>query len=212
MAKHHGVKVTAYNISREQVAHARGRAEQEGLSDRVEYVLDDYRNIQGEYDVFVSVGMLEYVGSRDYPVLGKVIKRCLKPHGRGLIHAVGKNIPGPMNAWLERRIYPGAYPPTIREMMEIFESGNLSVTDIENLRLHYAKTLCRWSQRFERHKAQVEKMLARKFVRAWRQYLAGTGASLSVSHFQVFQVVFTPTENNEMLWSRAHIYAEELIP
>jgi len=212
MAKNYGAKVRAYNISTEQVKYASEKAASEGLSDQVEFVLDDYRNIKGEYDVFVSVGMLEHVGNRDYPTLGNIINRCLKPHGRGLIHAVGKNVPGPMNAWLERRIFPGAYPPTIKQMMKIFESGDFSVVDIENLRLHYAKTLKRWSQRFEQNKVRVEQMFDRKFVKAWRLYLAGTGASFSVGHLQLFQVVFTPAKNNEIPWSRVHIYTKEIIP
>lgn len=85
MAKHYGVKVVACNISREQVSYARQRNEEEGLSGQVEYVLDDCHNIRGRFGVFVSAGMLEYVGQRDYRLLGRIIRRCLKPHGRGLI-------------------------------------------------------------------------------------------------------------------------------
>ena len=71
MAKHHGATVKAYNISLEQVNYAREVVQRQGLADRVEYVLDDYRNISGEFDVFVSVGMLEHVGPKHYPVLGQ---------------------------------------------------------------------------------------------------------------------------------------------
>jgi len=212
MAKNYGVKVRAYNISTEQIKYAAEKAANEGLSEQVEYVLDDYRNISGEYDVFVSVGMLEHVGIRDYVGLGKIISRSLRPKGRGLIHSIGRNRPGPMNAWIERRIFPGAYPPTIREMMEIFEPSQLSVTDIENLRLHYSKTLELWLQRFEQNKDQVEAMLDNKFVRAWRLYLSGSIAAFNLGSLQLFQVVFTHAENNELPWSREHIYAEEVIP
>lgn len=208
MAKNYGVKVRAYNISSEQIKYAAEKAASEGLSEQVEYVFDDYRNISGEYDVFVSVGMLEHVGVPDYVGLGKIIRRCLKPKGRGLIHSIGRNRPGPMNAWIERRIFPGAYPPTIREMMEIFEPSQLSVTDIENLRLHYSKTLELWLQRFEQNKGQVEAMLDKKFVRAWRLYLSGSIAAFNVGSLQLFQVVFTHAENNELPWSRGHIYAK----
>ncbi|RLA08506.1 MAG: cyclopropane-fatty-acyl-phospholipid synthase [Gammaproteobacteria bacterium] len=209
MARHYGAKVRAYNISTEQVKYATDKATKEGLSDLVEYVLDDYRNITGEYDVFVSVGMLEHVGNRDYPGLGKIIQRCLKPNGRGLIHTIGRNTPGPMNAWVERRIFPGAYPPTIAEMMDIFQPGNLSVTDIENLRLHYSKTLEQWLQRFEQDRYQVELMLDKSFVRAWRLYLAGSIAAFNTGNLQLFQVVFSHAENSELPWSRAHLYIED---
>ncbi|MDC1286281.1 cyclopropane-fatty-acyl-phospholipid synthase family protein [Gammaproteobacteria bacterium] len=208
MAKHYGVKVTAYNISREQVAYARSRAEREGLSERIDYVLDDYRNIRGEYDAFVSVGMLEHVGTRDYGILGDVINRCLKPTGRGLIHSIGRNRPAPMNAWIERRVFPGAYPPSLMEMMEIFEPNHLSVLDVENLRLHYSLTLQHWLQRYEQHSAEIREMMDETFVRTWRLYLAGSIAAFNVGELQLFQVVFSRKQNNRLPWSRAHLYAQ----
>lgn len=210
MAKHYGVNVKAYNISHEQVSFARQKAEEEGLSQQVEYIEDDYRNIEGQYDVFVSVGMLEHVGTRDYKVLGDVLNRCLKPDGRALIHTIGRNQAGPMNAWIERRIFPGAYPPTLREMMDIFEPYRFSVLDVENLRLHYAKTLDHWLQRYEQHVDAVEEMMDAAFVRAWRLYLAGSIAAFTVGELQLFQVVFSRADNNILPWSRAHLYQDEI--
>ncbi len=206
MAKNYGVKVTAYNISKEQVAHAHCRAENEGMADQVEYVLDDYRNISGQFDAFVSVGMLEHVGKNDFATLGDVIDRCLKPKGRGLIHSIGRNQPAPMNAWIERRIFPGAYPPSISEMMPIFEPNRLSILDIENLRLHYSKTLEHWLERFQESEDEVLSMMDREFVRAWRLYLAGSIAAFNVGELQLFQVVFSRSRNNELPWSRDHLY------
>lgn len=206
MARHHGVHVRAYNISREQVAYARERAKAEGLDDKVEYVLDDYRNMTGEYDKFVSVGMLEHVGPDNYEELGGVINRVLKPHGRGLIHTIGRNKPELMNAWIEKRIFPGAYPPTLSEMMGIFEPNGFSVLDVENLRLHYAQTLRHWLNRYESNVDKVEAMFDRAFVRAWRLYLAGSIAAFLNGSLQLFQVVFARARDNELLWSRAHLY------
>lgn len=210
MAKHYGINVRAYNISREQVTYAREQAEIQGLSAQVEYVLEDYRDITGKYDVFVSVGMLEHVGTRDFTELGAVIDRCLRPEGRGLIHSVGRNRPMPMNVWLERRIFPGAHPPSIREMMQIFEPNDLSILDLENLRLHYALTLQHWLERFEACTDEVSEMMSEEFVRAWRLYLAGTAASFRSGNLQLFQVVFARTRNNEIPWSRAHLYPGEV--
>jgi len=206
MARHYDVTVKAYNISRQQVAYAREKARAEGLADRVEYVLDDYRHIRGEYDVFVSVGMLEHVGPADYPVLGNVIDGCLKPGGRGLIHSIGRNRPRPMNAWIERRIFPGAYPPSLGEMMGIFETSRLSVLDVENLRLHYAMTLGEWLQRFEQNAKRVEEMMDERFVRAWRLYLSGSKAAFTSGQLQLFQVVFARESDNHIPWSRSHQY------
>ncbi len=206
MAKHYGVKVRAYNISKEQVAYAHMRAEQEGLAGQVEYVLDDYRNISGKYDAFVSVGMLEHVGKGDFATLGKVVNRCLKPEGRGLIHSIGRNRPAPMNAWIERRIFPGAYPPAISEMMHIFEPNGLSVLDIENLRLHYSKTLEHWLRRYNAHQDRVREMMDAEFVKTWRLYLAGSIAAFNAGELQLFQVVFSRKRNNRLAWSREHLY------
>jgi len=212
MARHYGVRVKAYNISRRQVQYAREQAKKQGLSDRVEYVEDDYRNIQQKFDVFVSVGMLEHVGRQDYRVLGDVIERCLKKEGRGLIHTIGRNIPGPMNAWIERRIFPGAYPPTLREMMKVFEPHNFSVLDVENLRMHYVVTLQHWLQRFEVNKDKVEACMDAAFVRAWRLYLAGSIAAFNCGELQLFQVVFNRCSSNRQPWSRSHLYAAEREP
>ena len=212
MAEQYGVKVRAYNISRKQVAYATERAQQSGLSGRVEYVLDDYRNISGQYDVFVSVGMLEHVGVEQYAELGQVIYKCLKNPGRGLIHSIGRNRPRPLNRWIEQRIFPGAYPPTLREAAGIFEPNGLSVLDVENLRLHYALTLRHWLQRYEDHQNQIRAMHDDRFVRAWRLYLAGSQAAFSVGELQLFQWVFTQSGNNAIPWSRSHQYPGQNTP
>ncbi len=208
LARHYGVRVRAYNISHEQVSYARERAKAEGLSDRVEYVEDDYRNVSGKYDVFVSVGMLEHVGRENYPELGEVIHRSLTDRGRGLIHSIGRNRPGRLNAWIERRIFPGGYPPSLREMMAVFEPRAFSVLDVENLRLHYAKTLEHWLERFERHTDRVREMFDERFVRAWRLYLAGSIAAFTTGTMQLFQVSFTRARNNDLPWNRAHLYRD----
>ena len=206
MAQHYGAKVRSYNISHQQILYARERARAAGFGESVEYVEDDYRNITGEYDVFVSIGMLEHVGRDHYRELGDVIHRCLAPAGRGLIHSIGRNKPELMNAWIEKRIFPGAYPPTLREMMDIFEEHEFSVLDVENLRLHYAKTLRHWLARFDRHAEKIEKTYDHAFVRAWRLYLAGSIASFMTGTLQLFQIAFTRGANNDLPWSREHLY------
>ncbi len=207
MAKQYGVGVKAFNISHEQIVGARERAKTEGLDHLVEFVEDDYRNITGSFDVFVSIGMLEHVGVDHYRELGRVIRRSLKDDGRGLIHSIGRNKARPMNPWIERRIFPGGYTPTLREMMEIFEPSGYSVLDVENLRLHYARTLEHWMERFERSREEVGRMFDEKFIRAWRLYLAGSIASFAAGDLQLFQVVFAHQHNNDLPWTRAHLYA-----
>ena len=203
MAKHYGVSVRAFNISSEQIAYARDRAAQERLTDRVEFVDDDYRNLQGRYDVFASVGMLEHVGLADFPTFGRVIDRTLGPDGRGLVHFIGRNQPAPLNPWIRKRIFPGAYPPTLREVAEgILEPQNLSVLDVENLRTHYAKTLEHWRRRFNDASADVTRMSNATFVRAWDLYLAGSQAAFNTGWMQLFQIVFARGDSTAPPWSR----------
>jgi len=206
MARHYGVRVRAFNISHQQIVYARERAAREGLAARVEYVEDDYRNIGGSYDAFVSVGMLEHVGPANYPALGHIAYRCLGGRGRGLIHSIGRNHPASLQPWIEKRIFPGAYPPSLGEMMRIFEPWNLSILDVENLRLHYAQTLRQWLGLYEAASGRVREMFDEKFVRMWRLYLAGSVAAFTTGTLQLFQVLFAPGENNDIAWTRAHLY------
>jgi cyclopropane-fatty-acyl-phospholipid synthase len=206
MARHYGVRVKALNISHEQIAYARQRARQEGLDSQVEFIEDDYRTIAGRFDAFVSVGMLEHVGADHYGDLGRVIHRCLRPDGRGLIHSIGQNRPGELSAWLRKRIFPGAYPPSLCEMASLLEPWGFAVLDVENLRLHYAETLRHWLRRFESAAGAVAEMFDQRFVRAWRLYLAGSVAAFATGSLQLFQVLFARPGVNEIPWTRARLY------
>lgn len=206
MARHYGVKVKAYNISHEQVRYARERARSEGLQDRVEYVEGDYREICGQFDAFVSVGMLEHVGLDNFPALASVMQRALKSDGRGLVHSIGRDKPALMNPWIERRIFPGAYPPSLSEMMALFEPSGFSVVDVENLRLHYVKTLEHWLERYEGAVEQVREMFGPEFVRVWRLYLAGSIAAFASGELQLFQVAFVRHGSKQVPWTRQHLY------
>jgi cyclopropane-fatty-acyl-phospholipid synthase len=209
MAKHYHVRVIAYNISKEQIVFARQRAIIEGLADKVMFVEDDYRNVSGEFDAFVSVGMLEHVGMDHYQELGAVIDRSLKSGGRGLIHSIGLNYPRPMDAWTERHIFPGACPPSLGQMMQIFEPYDFSVLDVENLRLHYAKTLEHWLQRYDKNIDLVTEMFDTEFVRAWRLYLAGSLTAFKSGGMQLFQVSFARASQNDIPLTRQYLYEQQ---
>ena len=206
MAGRYGARVRAFNISGQQIQYARARAREQGLEQQVEFIEDDYRNISGSYDVFASVGMLEHVGRENYAELGRVARRSLNAQGRGLIHSIGRNRPAPLNPWSERRIFPGAYAPSLGEMMQIFEPSSLSVLDVENIRLHYALTLREWLARYEAALGKVRTMFDEFFVRMWRLYLAGSIAAFETGTLQLFQVLFTTEENNRIPLTREFIY------
>jgi cyclopropane-fatty-acyl-phospholipid synthase len=208
MAKNYGVHVRSFNISHEQIAHARSWAAREGLMDRLEFVEDDYRNVTGTYDAFVSIGMLEHVGVGNYRELGALMSRVITPTGRGLVHTIGRDRQAPLNPWIDKRIFPGAQPPTLREMMDLFEPNRLSVLDVENIRLHYAKTLEHWLERYEQNVDAVRSLFDEKFVRAWRLYLVGSIAAFLTGRLQLFQVLYARSGSKEVPWTRAHVYAD----
>jgi cyclopropane-fatty-acyl-phospholipid synthase len=206
MAKHYGVRVKAFNISHEQIEFARQRARQERLASAVDFCEDDYRNIGEKFDVFVSVGMLEHVGREHYAELGRVIHRAIGDRGRGLLHFIGRNRPRAFSAWMRKRIFPGAYAPSLREAINITEPHNFSVLDIENLRAHYAKTLECWLSRFERSYDRVRDRFGPNFARMWRLYLAGSLVGFRVGTLQLFQMVFAGRKCDSLPWTRDRLY------
>jgi cyclopropane-fatty-acyl-phospholipid synthase len=153
--------------------------------------------------------MLEHVGKKHYAEMGSVIDRSLDKAGRGFLHFIGRNQPGTLSPWLRKHIFPGAYVPTLREAMEVFEPWDFSVLDVENLGLHYAKTAEHWLERFEKSVDRITAMFGPEFVRAWRLYLASTIAAFRVSHFQLFQIVFARAACRKIPWTRAHLYRAE---
>ena len=209
MAERYGCTVVAFNISSEQIAYARERARTLGLEHRVTFVEDDYRNASGTFDRVVSVGMLEHVGVENYRRLGAVVDRCLSNRGLGLIHSIGRAYPGRMDAWTERRIFPGAHPPTLAEMESIFAPFRLTVLDVENLRMHYARTCQDWLHRYEARIDDVVRMFDADFARAWRLYLAASAAAFLANSLQLYQVLFASGQNNDVPLTRDYVYAAQ---
>jgi cyclopropane-fatty-acyl-phospholipid synthase len=206
MATKYGVRVRAFNISAEQIAYARAAAQAAGLTAKVEFIHDDYRSISGSADAFASIGMLEHVGVGNYAHFGRIIRRSLRPGGRALVHTIGRDAPEPLNRWMERYIFPGACPPSLAQLSKVFEPAGLSVLDVENLRLHYARTAGCWLAAFEKSRDQVARMFDERFVRMWRMYLAGTQAAFLSGDLQLFQVLVAPARSNEVPLTREHIY------
>lgn len=212
MARSYGVHVRAFNLSREQLAYGRERARRENLSSQVEFVEADWSEVDGRCDAFVSVGMLEHVGPENFSALGRVICRVLVPTGRGLIHTIGQNTAEPLSRWIERRIFPGAQPPTLQQMMNLFEPHNLAVHDVENLRPHYAETLAHWLARFETVAGAVGRTFGEQFVRMWRIYLAASHCAFRVGSLQLYQVLFAPIGSETLPPTRRDLYAGAATP
>ncbi len=172
LARDHGVRVTGLTLSENQHKTATRRVCDAGLQDRIDIRLMDYRDLRGEFDRVVSVGMLEHVGAPQFQTYFDKVAELMKPDGVALIHSIGRNGP-PTNQspWLNKYIFPGGYVPSLSELIEPISKTGLWYLDIESLRLHYAKTLRHWRDRFERNLDQVRKMYDDRFIRMWRFYL-----------------------------------------
>ena len=184
-----GAKVTGVTLSREQFAVATERARQADLTDRVEFRLQDYRDVDETFDRIVSVGMFEHVGVNRYDEYFATARRQLKDEGVMLLHAIGRNsVPGATNPWIRKYIFPGGYIPSLSEVLPAIERSGLYVTDIEILRLHYADTLRAWRERFMSRRDEAAKLYDERFCRMWEFYLAGSETSFRVDGNMVFQL------------------------
>jgi len=175
LAKEFGARVTGLTLSKEQLHEARQRVQNEGLEDRVRFELLDYRLWDRPVDRVVSVGMFEHVGVNHYKTFFATLRNMLKPDGVALIHAIGRaDGPGSTNPWITKYIFPGGYSPALSEVLASVEKSGLWATDIEILRLHYAKTLKLWRERFEKHRAALSAIYDERFCRMFEFYLIGS--------------------------------------
>jgi cyclopropane-fatty-acyl-phospholipid synthase len=184
-----GVEVTGLTLSAEQHKVATRRAAAAGLAERVRFHLRDYRDEGGQYDRIVSVGMFEHVGINHYGTFFTKLKELLKPDGVALLHAIGRmDGPGSTNPWLRKYIFPGGYSPALSEVVPVVERARLWITDIEILRLHYAKTLRAWRRRFEENRERVRAIYDERFCRMWEMYLVGAEIAFRRGNHLVFQM------------------------
>ncbi|MDT7949909.1 MAG: cyclopropane-fatty-acyl-phospholipid synthase family protein [Acetobacteraceae bacterium] len=189
LARDYGAEVTGITLSEEQLGVARQRAAEAGLSDRVRFNLLDYRAVTERFDRILSVGMFEHVGINHYRSFFDMIGRCLLPDGVALIHAIGRSDgPRATNAWLGKYIFPGGYSPALSEVLPPLERSGLIATDIEILRLHYAKTLSRWRGNLERHRAAIRALYDERFLRMMEFYLAGAELAFTRTGHMVWQL------------------------
>ncbi|HSC17306.1 MAG TPA: cyclopropane-fatty-acyl-phospholipid synthase family protein [Rhizomicrobium sp.] len=189
LARDAGANVLGVTLSEEQIAVARERSDKARLSDRCRFELVDYRALSGTYDRIVSVGMFEHVGVPHYPQFFAKARQLLADDGVMLLHTIGRlDGPGATNPWIAKYIFPGGYVPSLSEATRAVEKSGLLVTDIEILRLHYAKTLAEWQRRFNAQRAEIAKLYDERFCRMWEFYLAGAEMAFRYDNEVVFQI------------------------
>jgi cyclopropane-fatty-acyl-phospholipid synthase len=186
-AEKYGAKVVGVNISTEQVQLARELCA--GLP--VEIRQQDYREVEGEYDAVISLGILEHVGYKNYRTYMEVVNRCLKEDGIALIHTIGRNTSGTFtNRWLDRYIFPNGMLPSIAQIASAME-GLFVMEDWHNFGPDYDTTLLAWYDNFERAWPQLRAKYGDRFYRMWRFYLLGCAGSFRARSQQLWHIVMT---------------------
>lgn len=194
LARHCRVRVTGITLSKEQLKIAREQARRAGLADRVEFLLCDYRQLEQRFDRVVSVGMFEHVGKNHYRHLFRRLRQSLVEDGIALVHSIGRaDGPGSTNAWTRKYIFPGGYSPALSEVIPAIERERLYLTDLEVLRLHYAKTLSCWLRRYRARRDEIEREFDGRFFSMWEFYLASAMVSFRWGGLMVFQTQLTRT-------------------
>jgi cyclopropane-fatty-acyl-phospholipid synthase len=183
------VEVIGVTLSKNQYELANDNARRAGVSDRVRFLLCDYRTVEGRFDRIVSVGMFEHVGVPHYGEFFAKINALLDDEGIMLLHSIGHmSPPGTASPWLRKHIFPGAYSPALSEVFTAVEQASLWVTDLEFLRLHYAKTLKHWCQRFETNRGKIAEMYDERFCRMWEFFLISAEMMFRTGSQLVFQM------------------------
>jgi cyclopropane-fatty-acyl-phospholipid synthase len=189
LAENCAARVTGVTLSEEQFKLARGRASERQMSDRVEFRLQDYRDLAEPFDRIVSVGMFEHVGVGHFGEFFRQCGRLLAENGVMVLHSIGRSEgPNATNPWIDKYIFPGGYIPALSEVLPAIERASLLVTDIEILRLHYAETLKQWRERFMARAEEARRLYDESFVRMWEFYLAASEMAFRHQGMMVFQI------------------------
>jgi cyclopropane-fatty-acyl-phospholipid synthase len=192
LAQNCGVHVTAVNVSPDQLAVSRERAQAAGVADKITFVEQDYRELPGQFDRVVSIGMMEAVGVAYLDDYFNKVQNLLAPGGFALIHAIGRmSPPGTTAPFIRKYIFPGGYVPALSEVFASTERTHLWVADCEILRMHYYWTIRQWRQRFMARRAEVVAMMGERFARMWEFYLGAVELGFLHGSNMVYQLLLS---------------------
>jgi len=204
-AKKYGIKGTGITLSKEQYQKFSEDIEREGLKDRLQVELMDYRDLKHsgvQFDRVVSVGMLEHVGRGNYELFMENAEAVLKPEGLFLLHYISAQKEHEGDPWIKKYIFPGGTIPSLREIIDILPEYEFHVLDIESLRRHYNRTLLCWRENFLKHRAEIARMQGEEFTRMWELYLASCAATFNNGIIDLHQILTSKGINNRLPMTR----------
>jgi cyclopropane-fatty-acyl-phospholipid synthase len=192
LARNYDVRVTSVSLSPEQIAVARARAIEENVADKVTFLEQDYRHLEGSYDRVVSIAMMEAIGVSNFDNYFETIQRLTKPGGFALVHCIGRmSPPGTTAPFIRKYIFPGGYVPALSEVFASLERTGTWCADMESLRLHYYWTIRDWRLAYEAKREEAVAMMGDRFCRMWDFYLASVELGFLHGSNFVFQLLLS---------------------
>ncbi len=220
-ARHHGVRAVGITLSIEQARYACQRIADEGLSDRIEIRVQDYRDVaDGPFDAISSIGMFEHVGLSRTAEYLRDLAELLRPTGRLLNHAISRPTPDggttvSSRSFMGRYVFPDAALIEVGTVITSMQRAHLEVRDVESLREHYVKTLRAWVRNLEDQWDTAQQLVGPARARIWRLYMAGTALGFERNQLAIHQtlaVKTTPTGYSGMPSTRARLELDNPLP
>ncbi|MCK6640638.1 MAG: cyclopropane-fatty-acyl-phospholipid synthase family protein [Bacteroidia bacterium] len=202
MAENYGCKVTSITISEEQCKLANERIKAKGLSDRVKVIIEDYRKITGQFDKIVSVEMLEAVGADYYEPYFRKCHEVLKKNGIVALQVITcpdsrfEQLKNGVD-WIQKHIFPGSLLPSVAALNHaVNTTGDMTLVDLKDFGLHYARTLHTWFDNFNAKRDEILRLgFDDRFTRKWNYYLCYCEAAFAMRNINVMQMVYTRPNN-----------------
>ncbi|SPF02565.1 SAM-dependent methyltransferase [Streptomyces sp. MA5143a] len=190
-AQRYGARVTAVTLAREQAAHVREQVRERGLTDLVDVVRQDYRDIEGgPYDAVATVEMGEHVGDAEYPAFTAALHRLVRPRGRVLVQQMSRGRVAPGGGpFIEAYIAPDMHMRPLGETVGLLEGAGLEVRHTESLREHYVRTIGAWHRTLEDRWERFVRLVGEETARVWRLYLVGAALAFEEGRMGVDQIL-----------------------
>jgi cyclopropane-fatty-acyl-phospholipid synthase len=187
-AERYGVSVLGITVSQEQVELARETC----AGCDVEIRFQDYRDLEGEFDRVLSLGMFEHVGYKNYRTFMRIVREHLKDDGLFLLHTIGGNrTVASTDPWTERYIFPNSMLPSARQIAAAIERSFV-LEDWHSFGTDYDVTLMCWYRNFEDAWPELQERYDERFHRMWRYFLLASAGSFRARKNQVWQIVLSP--------------------